>query len=498
MKRIAIIGAGVAGLASAIRLKVNGYDVEVYEKNPIVGGRMGLIKKNGFSFDVGPTFVMFPDVYKEVFVYAGKNPDDYFTMQELDPMYVLSYPDGKEFEMSSNLIKTMKNLKDVSEDDRLGYLEYVADIYKKFLYVKKNCFEKTYRNLFEQYKPKSLIANYKLKKFKSTYGLINKFVKDEKLTQALAFQNVFLGINPATSPSFYSIIPIMASLYGVWYIKGGMYTYAKALEKLFLELGGKIHFNTRVEEIIIDKKKIQGILIDREVKRYDIVLSNADFPYATKYLMKEEEDKSRFPTNKVEKMEYSSSAFMLYLGLNKKYPNLPVHNIRFAKDFDENIYDLYEDKIPDDPTIYLYSPSQIDESVAPSGKEILYVSVPVPNLHDSENKWKKDLVTDFSEKILDMLEKIKGFEDIRNHIEVKIPFSPEDFKEKFMMFKGAIYGIKPILSQSNFLRPQNRARVARNLYFAGSSSHPGPGVPLVLVSAKLAVSEIIKDSKRKS
>jgi len=290
----------------------------------------------------------------------------------------------------------------------------------------------------------------------------------------------------------------MASIYGVWYIKGGMYTYAKSLEKLFLELGGKIHFNTRVEEIIIDKKKIQGILIDREVKRYDIVLSNADFPYATKYLMKEEEDKSRFPTKKVEKMEYSSSAFMLYLGLNKKYPNLPVHNIRFSKDFNQNIKDLYEDRIPDDPTIYLYSPSQIDESVAPSGKEILYVSVPVPNLHDSENKWKKDLVTDFSEKILNMLEKIKGFEDIRNHIEVKIPFSPEDFKEKFMMFKGALYGLKPILSQSNYFRPQNRARVARNLYFAGGSSHPGPGVPFVLTSAKLAVSEIIKDSKRKS
>jgi len=419
-------------------------------------------------------------------------------MQRLDPMCVLSYADGKEFQMSNDLVKTMKNLEGLSEKDVLGYLEYIADVYKKYLYVKKNCLEKTYRNIFEQYSLKSLIAGSKLKKFKSTYGLIRKYIQDEKLIQALAVQNIFLGINPETSPSFYSIIPIMASIYGVWYIKGGMYTYAKSLEKLFLELGGKIHFNTRVEEIIIDKKKIQGILIDREVKRYDIVLSNADFPYATKYLMKEEEDKSRFPTKKVEKMEYSSSAFMLYLGLNKKYPNLPVHNIRFSKDFNQNIKDLYEDRIPDDPTIYLYSPSQIDESVAPSGKEILYVSVPVPNLHDSENKWKKDLVTDFSEKILNMLEKIKGFEDIRNHIEVKIPFSPEDFKEKFMMFKGALYGLKPILSQSNYFRPQNRARVARNLYFAGGSSHPGPGVPFVLTSAKLAVSEIIKDSKRKS
>jgi len=495
MKKVAIIGSGVAGLASAIRLKVNGYDVEIFEKNSIVGGRMSVIKKNGFSFDVGPTIVMMPEIYKEVFTYASKNPDDYISMQELDPMYSLNYPNGEQVDASNHLTKMMKHLESVSEKDALGYLEYIADVYKRFLIAKKDFIEKAYRKPSDFYNFKSLVAAYKLKTLNSAYTSIAKFVKDENLRKALAFQTLYIGISPYTGPSIYTIIPMIELLYGVWYIKGGMYAYAKAMEKLFLELGGKIHFNTKVEEIVIDKKKVQGLLIDREIKKFDIVLSNADFPYAMKYLVKDEKDKGKYKTKKIEKMEYSSSSFMLYLGLDKKYPNLPVHNIRFAKDFDKNINDIFEDRIPDDPSFYLYSPSQIDESVAPSGKELLYVLVPVPNLHNSDNKWNKDLVTSYSEKILDMIEKVKGFEDIRKHIEVQIPFSPEDFKEKFMLFKGATFGLKPTLLQSNYFRPQNRSRVVKNLYFAGSSNHPGAGVPIVLTSAKLAVSEIIKDNK---
>lgn len=497
MKKIAVIGSGVAGLAAAIRLKVNGYDVEVFEKNPIVGGRMSVIKKDGFSFDVGPTIVMMPDVYKEIFTYAGKNPDDYISMQELDPMYALNYPDGEQVEASNHLTKMMKYLESVSDKDALGYLQYIADVYKRFLIAKSDFIEKAYRKPSDFYNFKSLAAAHKLKTLNSAYTSMSKFVKDEKLRKALAFQTLYIGVSPHAGPSIYNITPMVELLYGVWYINGGMYAYAKALEKLLLELGGKIHLNTKVEEIVIDHKKVQGVLIDREIKKFDIVLSNADFPYAMKYLLTSEKDKGKYKTKKIEKMKYSSSAFMLYLGLDKKYPNHPVHNIRFANDFDKNIKDLSEDIIPDDPSFYLYSPSQIDPTVAPEGKELLYVLVPVPNLHNTSIKWNKDLVTSYSDKILGLIEKIKGFEDIKQHIKVKIPFSPEDFKEKFMLFKGATFGLTPTFLQSYYYRPQNRSRVVKNLYFAGSSNHPGAGVPIVLTSAKLAVSEILKDAIKK-
>lgn len=493
-KKVVVIGAGTAGLASAIRLQTQGFDVTILEKNEKVGGRMFQIEKQGFKFDVGPTIVMMKDIYEEVFSYSGVNAKDYLDFTRVEPMLDLTFANGKVMHATSDLVKMTKEHEMISEKDTQGYLAYLADIYKRYLVAKDHFIDRSFRKPSDFYNPKSLYQALKLKTFSNAYDSIGKFVDNEEMKQALAFQTLYIGVSPYSGPSIYTIIPMIELLYGVYYIKGGMYQMAKALEKRFLELGGKVLFNQNVSEIVIDNKDAKGVISNNEFVNADIILSNADFPYAMDNLIKENKYKKKYTSKKVDKLEYSSSSFMIYLGMNKKYPKA-LHNIYFTSNFKGNVDDLFEDRVPKDPSFYVYSPSQLDDSVAPNGKEVLYILVPVPNKHHSKNKWTEEFKNEYASYILDIMKTKPGFEDILEHIEVKEIFTPDDFESKFNLKHGATFGLKPTLLQSNYFRPQNKSRYVNNLYFAGSSNHPGAGVPIVLTSAKLAVNEILKDYK---
>lgn len=493
-KKVIIIGAGVSGLATGIRLLSNGYNVEIYEKECMVGGKMHQINENGFKFDLGPTILMMPNIYKEVFEIAGRNPDDYIPMSQLDPLYTLNFSDGEVHNVSSNLPKLTELLENISSEDTLGYLSYLSDVYKRYLIAKDEFIEKSFRYKGDFYNPKSLINALKLKTFDDAYTSISKFVKNDNLRKSLAFQTLYIGISPYNGPSIYTIIPMIELLYGVWYMPGGMYTMAKGMHKLFLELGGKINLNAEVKEILIKDKIAYGIKLENEEKIADFVVCSADFPYAMKNLISNPKDKGKYIDSKIDSMEYSCSCFLIYLGLDKKYPNLNVHNLRFAKDFDKNIKDIFEDFIlPSDPSIYLYTPSKIDESVAPEGKEALYILVPVPESSKRNINWDKDIIDSYKNKILDMVSKIDGLEDIKENIIFEKCFTPLDFESKFNAYNGATFGLKPTLMQSNYFRPHNKFDYCDKLYFCGSSVHPGAGVPIVLTSAKLVTEEIMKD-----
>ncbi|TCK98284.1 phytoene desaturase [Natranaerovirga hydrolytica] len=494
-KKVIVVGAGVGGLSTAIRLLCKGYDVEIIEKEPIAGGKMHQIEGKGFKFDVGPTIIMMPHLYKEVFELAGKNPDDYIPMKQLDPIYTLNFPDGDRHVMSTDLYKLTTLLESVSEEDTLGYYEYLADTYKRYLVAKDQFIEKSFRKKRDFYNPNSMVGAMKLKTFNSAYQSISKFVKDDKLRKALAFQTLYIGISPYNGPSIYTIIPMIELLYGVWYMEGGMYTMTKGLEKLFKELGGTIQYNIEVDEILVKDKKAYGVRANAQTYESDHVVCNADFPYAMKHLIKEQSVKGKYTDKKIDNMEYSCSCFMMYLGLDKKYPDLSVHNIMFAKNFDKNIHDIFEAyKFPEDPSFYLYSPSRIDATVAPEGKENLYVLVPVPELSKKSIKWNDETIQRYREKLLNRISEIEGLEDIKENIVFEEIFTPNDFKDRFNAYNGATFGLKPTLLQSNYFRPHNKYDYCDNLYFTGSSVHPGAGVPIVLTSSKLVVEEIEKDN----
>lgn len=493
MKKILIIGAGIAGISSAIQLRAQGYDVEIYEKESTIGGKMSQIQSKGYTFDVGPTILMMPDVYKEVFKLAGKNPDDYITLSQINPIYSVFYSNHDRLDVSTDLVDLIKFLEGISEKDALGYMQYLSEIYKRYLVAKDHFIEKSFRKPTDFYNPKTLLKALELKTFDSAYHAISQFVKDDRLRKLLSFQTLYIGISPYNGPSIYSIIPMIEMIYGIWFIKGGMYGYVQGLSKLMNELGVKVHTETTVEEIVIENKQVKGIRVDGKLIEADIVLTNADFPYAMKNLIKDEKLRKPYTDAKIEKMDYSCSTFMMYLGVNHKLDNLNVHNILFSPDFDGNISEIFDGTLPKDPSMYFYCPAKLDPSLAPKGKEALYVLVPIPNQKTFEGPWDEAQIQSYRRLILDKIKESGMIPDLEAHIETEVILTPKDWNLRYNAHYGATFGLAPTLMQSNYYRPHNTFSKIKNLYFTGSSVHPGAGVPIVLTSAKLAVGDILTD-----
>ena len=490
-----MVGAGTAGLAAGVRLQNEGYDVHIYEKNEKVGGKMFQIEEDGYRFDVGPTIVMTPDIYNEVFEIAGRDPEDYIPMKRLDPMMGVSYKDGTKFSLSNDLIQLMQTLENISEKDASGFLKYLASIYERYLVAKNKILNRSYRNIWEFINPSSLVDIYNLKTFDNAYNEMNKFLDDDYLTKMFAFQTLYIGVDPNSGPSLYNMIPMLEILYGVWHIEGGMYTMAKGMARLFEELGGTIHLNAEVEEILIEEKKAIGLQICGEKILSDYTMVNADFPYAMTNLLPDENDRGKYTDDKINRMDYSCSCFILYLGVDKAYETEAVHTFHMAHDFNRNIADLFDNGVPpEDPSIYIYNLNKASENLAPEGHQGLYVLVPVPDLSLYED-WSEKKVEEYRKLVLDIVEEIEPFQDIREHIDFEKIYTPKMFEQNFNAYNGATFGLRPTLFQSAYFRPHNKFDYADNLYFCGSSIHPGAGVPTVLQSAKLSVEELLKDDK---
>ncbi len=496
MKRVIVIGAGVAGLAAAIRLQHAGYEVELYEKEPRVGGKMNQIQGGGYTFDVGPTIVMMPSLYREVFELAGRDPDDYIPMEKIEPMLEISFSPEDRLALSNDLSELTAAVEAVSEEDAQGYFEYLATLYKRYLIAKNSFLQRSFRGPADFYNPKSLAAGFRLHTLGDAYSSVSKYVHDDRLRKALAFQTLYIGISPYEGPSLYMIIPMIELLYGVWFIKGGMYTMADALGRLFTELGGTLHLSEPVERIAVRQGKAIGAVVGGVVREADYVVCDADFPYAAKNLVQDGRARGKYTPEKVDAMDYSCSCFILYLGLDKRYPQSAVHSIRFAADFKKNIADLFDEaRFPEDPSFYLYAPSELDPSLAPEGCQTLYVLVPVPPISETSPSWTPDATARYRERVLDLIERETAYRDIRDHIAFEKAYTPVDFSERFNAYNGATFGLRPTLLQSNYYRPHNKATDCESLYFCGSSTHPGAGVPIVLMSAKLAVEELMRDDR---
>lgn len=495
VKTVSVIGAGVAGLASAIRLQNAGYEVTLYEKEDLPGGKMNQIKKDGFTFDVGPSIVMMPAIFNEIFEVAGRDPKDYIPMTRLDPMYSAFFEDEK-IEVSSDLVKLIDHLEGLSEEDALGFLSYLRDIYERFIVAKNYFIQRPFRNASDFYTPFMLRQAMKLKTFDSANHLIGKYVKDKRLQQILSFQTLYIGISPTNGPSLYTIIPMIEYLYGIWFIKGGMYTMASAMERLFLELGGKVNYNTPVEEIVIENKQATGIKVNGEKILSDYVMCNADFPYAIKNLVKDKGAKGKYTDKKIDSMKYSCSCFVMYFGMDRKYDAVEnIHNFVFSQDLDKNLEDIFDGKLLDKASFYVYIASKMDEDLAPENKDGIYILLPVSDLSTAQYEWTDETIAYYRNQVLSKLKTIEGFETIEEDIISESYNTPVDFEQKYNAYNGATFGLRPTLTQSNHFRPQAKAKNTENLYFTGSSTHPGAGVPIVLTSAKIATEELIKDDK---
>ena len=497
-KKVIVVGAGAAGLASAIRLQHAGYQVELYEKEGTPGGKMNQIEMEGYRFDLGPTIVMLPSVYREIFEHCGRNPDDYIPMKKLDPMYrvYFSNESSDSMNVSNNLVEWTQTLESISQEDAVGFLKYLSDLYEGFTVAWDSILQRPFRKQSDFYNFSMLKKGLKMKAGRNATQFIGTYIKDERLKQMISFQTLYIGISPIKSPSFYTMIPAIQFTHGVWFIKGGMYTMATSMERLFKELGGKVHYRANVQEILIKDKRAIGIRMDKEEIKADFVVCNADFPYAMKNLIQDKEAKGKYTDRKIDHMKYSCSCFVMYLGMNRKYDEMEhIHNFVFSDHFEENMNDIFAGNKLTDASFYVYMASKMDPSLAPEGKDGLYVMMPVSNIAASKYQWNEETIADYRTYILNTLQSIEGFENIKEEIVVERCFTPLDFEKTFNAYNGSTFGLLPTLPQSGPMRPQSKSKYTSHLYFAGSSTHPGAGVPIVMLSAKIAAQELIQDDQ---
>lgn len=494
---IGIIGAGVTGLAAAARLSAQGHDVVLYEKNEQVGGRMSQFQSKGYTFDMGPTIVMMPEIYRDVFKYAHKSIDDYLDMKQLAHIYDVYFSKDDKVTVPTDLAELQHTLETLEPGSTHGFMSFLTDIYKRYEIARKHFLERTFRKPSDFFNLHTLYQGMRLKTFNNASDLISDYVDNEKIQKLLAFQTLYIGSDPKRTPSLYTMIPMVEMMFGVHYIKGGMYQYTKALEQLNYDLGTEIITEAPIDEIIIDSryKRAEGLKVNGDIKKFDKILCTADFPYAAQNLISEPNALKNYGSEKIEKMDYSCSAFLLYMGIDKDLSeDILIHNVIFSEGFDQNIEEIFKGKMPEDPSIYVYAPSVIDPSLAPEGKTGLYILMPISELKIGEMDWSNPETIEHTKQLIyDKLSTIDSLKDVREHIETEIAFTPQDFETRYNAKFGSAFGLMPTLAQSNYYRPPNVSWDYDNLYFAGASAHPGSGVPIVLTSAKITVEAMLED-----
>ncbi len=489
---IIIIGAGLGGLALACRLAKQGKKVDIYEKNAFAGGRIAQHKVKGYTIDLGPTLLLMPHEFEELFSYCGKKMSDYVPIEQLHPHYRLHFWNETTLDVSSNLPFLLSQIEKISPHDKQGLLDFLSH--------ENKIYEKVYPTFIANSPPsmwKMVFSGKFLKMLNadgdfSLWELTNDYFWDERIALAFSFQSMYLGQSPAQTPATYGIIPYVELTQGVWFPPKGMQSLVLGIEKLATELGVKIRYGKKVKEILIENKKAVGVKLEigSEI-RAERVVCNLDLPAAYANLIPESQRK-KYTNQKLQKMEYGCSAFMLYLGVDKDYPQLLHHNVFFSNDFLHHFHQLFvEKRIPDELNLYLNVPTRTNSPFAPKGKHLLYVLVPVPNQKENRIDWVREKES-FSSRIIEQLEKY-GLKDLSKHVKMKKMFTPDDWESLAGVRFSSTFGLSPTFFQSSIFRPNQKSEEFKDLFFVGASTHPGSGMPMVLISARTCEKLISQD-----
>ncbi len=485
-KKAIIIGAGIGGLTTALRLKKLGYDVSVFEKNEKPGGKANEINESGFRFDTGPSLFTMPWVLEELFNDLGIKIKDFLEYNKLDILCKYFYCDGTVINAYSEKNKFIKEMTDKTLDTSESfkkYFNYTHDIYDLThkIFLENSLTEiKTYFNLDSL---KSLFNLSKIDTNRTMAKANSKYFKDPKTLQLFNRYATYNGSNPFKAPATLNIISHVENEKGGYFINGGIYKLVEALTSLCVNEGIELYFNTPVKNISVFNNKITGITIFRnnreEFISADIVVSNSDVLNTYKNLLTV---KNHSKINKYEKLESSSSALVFYWGIKGNYDQLKLHNILFSENYEEEFNDLFNrNVVPNDPTVYIYISSKESLKDAPDGHENWFVMINSPN--NTGQNWNEELLKS-KEKIILKINKILNI-DISKNIVFEKTLSPLNIEQLTESNKGSLYGIASNNKIAAFMREQNRSPKYKGLYFVGGSVHPGGGIPLVMLSAKI-------------
>lgn len=483
-KTIAIIGSGFSSLAASCYLAKQGNKVTIYEKNPTIGGRARQFKKDGFTFDMGPSWYWMPDVFERFFQDFEKKPADYYELIKLNPAYRVYFGIDDFISIYDNL----EDIKSKFEEIEKGSGKQLDTFIKQA----KSNYDIAIKDLVYRpgVSPLELITKetaLKLNQFFSNVSSdIRKKFKNERLVQILEFPVLFLGAKPSKTPSFYNFMNYADFGLGTWHPKTGMFDVIRGIEKLALELGVTFKTNASIEKIIVENKTASGIIVNGETIKADIILSGADYHHTETLLEKEH----RVYSEKYwQSRTFAPSSLLFFIGFNKKIENISHHALFFDTDFNQHAIDIYDDpKWPKNPLFYANFPSKTDPTAAPDGMESGFFLIPLaPGIEDNQ-----ELREEYFEKIITRFEDVTQ-QKIKNNIIFKKSFCKNDFVTDYNAYKGNAYGMANTLLQTAFLRPKLKSKKVRNLYFTGQLTVPGPGVPPALISGKLAA-ELIQKS----
>jgi phytoene desaturase len=481
-KKVAIIGSGFSALAASCYLAQAGHDVTIYEKNETIGGRARQLKRDGFTFDIGPTWYWMPDVFERFFADFNKKPSDYYSLEKLSPAYQVYFGVHDFVTIADNLEEICNTFESIEKGS--------GEKLQKFMAEAKSNYDIAIKDLVYNpgVSPMELITLETAKKVGQFFSNIRRDVrkqfKNTKLIQILEFPVLFLGAKPSDTPSFYSFMNYADFGLGTWHPKNGMYSVILAIASLAESLGVRIETNATVSKIQVANQTATGLIVNGKTIEADVVLSGADYHHSETLL---DEQHRGYSEKFWSKQTFAPSSLLFYVGFDKKVINVEHHSLFFDVDFDAHAHCIYDDpRWPESPLFYASFPSKTDSNSAPEGKEAAIFLIPLaPGIEDTET-----IRETYFEKIITRLELLTG-QELKNNVIFKNSFCVNDFINDYNSYKGNAYGLANTLLQTAFLRPKLKSKKVQHLYFTGQLTVPGPGVPPALISGKL-VAELIE------
>jgi phytoene desaturase len=485
-KSISIIGSGFSALSAACYLAKEGHKVSIFEKNQTVGGRARQLTKDGFTFDIGPSWYWMPDIFEKFFNDFGKKTSDYYQLDKLSPAYKIFFSD-EIITIGDHMDQICEEFERIESGSSKPLRKFIAQAQEHYDIAINKVVLKPGVSPFELVTKETVTRVDRF--FKTISTEVRKKFKNPKLISTLEFPVLFLGAKPNQTPSFYSFMNYADFGLGTWHPKGGMYEIIKAMKSLAESLGVTINTNCTVEKINVNSNKAVSIIVNGKDIESDVILSGADYHHTETLL---EKPYRQYSETYWSKRTFAPSSLLFYVGFNKKLKNIEHHNLFFDTDFEihaENIYD--EPKWPENPLFYVNFPSVTDLTMAPEGCETGFFLIPIaPGLEDTP-----ELRKQYFDLIINRFEKRTG-QNIQEHILFKESFCVNDFVSEYNSYKGNAYGMANTLRQTAFLRPKLKSKKVDGLYFTGQLTVPGPGVPPSLISGKL-VAELIEKNEVK-
>ncbi|MCG1020734.1 phytoene desaturase family protein [Sutcliffiella horikoshii] len=490
-KKVVVIGGGLGGLSAAIRLSADGYEVKVIEKGERLGGKLNIRSGKGFSFDTGPSILTMPWVLEQLFASANRNLHDYITIERVEPQWRTFFEDGTTIDVTSDLPKMLEQIREQSAKDANGFFEYLNYCSRMYEYSLKSFYKKSLSGLSELRALHNLKELIGMDPMKSMDQITKKYFEDKHFQQLFNFMIMYIGSSPYHAPAVLSQLTHVQLGLGIYYVKGGMYKIAEAMQKLLDEMKVEYKLNASVRKILTEGHKATGVLLeDGEEIDADLVVSNLEAIPAYKTLLKDV-PMAESAANDLVKYTPTVSGLVLLLGVNRQYEQLAHHNFFFSRDPEVEFDTIFNKGLPaKDPTIYIGVSSKTDSTQAPEGKENLFVLTHVPPLKEGET-WEeyKDI---YREKVLTKLERM-GLGGLKDSIEFEYSFTPNDLQNLYGANGGSIYGVVTDRKKNGGFKIPCRSKILNNLYFTGGSTHPGGGVPMVTLSGQLTADAIKED-----